>query len=125
MHLQLGFSEELPYAVESVDRVLSAFMFHHLKPSAKKQTLAEIRRVLAPSGSFHLVDFVEGNDPSGGLLAHIFFPSDASEDNPALPALMSQAGFADWKQLFSQAVIFGRIAYYKATLTKEPGATVA
>src|SRR5262245_62162845 len=41
-----GFSEELPYAEASFDRVLSAFMLHHLALEAKEKTLREVRRVL-------------------------------------------------------------------------------
>jgi SAM-dependent methyltransferase len=45
-----GKAGELPYADESVDRVLSAFMFHHLDDAEKKSALAEVRRALRPRG---------------------------------------------------------------------------
>jgi ubiquinone/menaquinone biosynthesis C-methylase UbiE len=52
-----GFAERLPYPDDSFDRVLSAFMYHHLKPAARETMLSEARRVLAPAGRLHLVDF--------------------------------------------------------------------
>jgi ubiquinone/menaquinone biosynthesis C-methylase UbiE len=52
-----GFSNDLPYANATFDRVLSSFMFHHLGAKEKAATLREVRRVLRPSGSVHLLDF--------------------------------------------------------------------
>jgi SAM-dependent methyltransferase len=58
-----GFSDDLPYLNGSFDHVFSTFMFHHLRAEQKKNTLAEVRRVLARGGSLHLLDFVR-SDPS-------------------------------------------------------------
>lgn len=55
-----GYAGALPYATASVDRVLSAFMLHHLDADERERTLGEVRRVLTPSGSLHLVDFGRG-----------------------------------------------------------------
>jgi ubiquinone/menaquinone biosynthesis C-methylase UbiE len=52
-----GFANELPYPDASFDRVFSSLMFHHLEREAKLATLRELRRVIAPSGSLHLLDF--------------------------------------------------------------------
>ena len=53
-----GFADALSYPDRSFDRVLSALMFHHLlKLEDKIKSLSEARRVLAPGGSLHLVDF--------------------------------------------------------------------
>src|SRR5215475_1104449 len=57
VQLDRGFADELPYPDGSVDRVLSAFMFHHLEPADRRSALREVRRVLAPGGSLHLLDF--------------------------------------------------------------------
>jgi len=54
-----GFANALPYADASFDRVFSSLMFHHLPHNAKLATLGEVRRVLKPGGSLHLLDFVE------------------------------------------------------------------
>jgi ubiquinone/menaquinone biosynthesis C-methylase UbiE len=52
-----GTAGALPYDDASVDRVLSAFMFHHLDDAEKERMLAEVRRVLRPGGQLHLADF--------------------------------------------------------------------
>jgi len=62
-----GFSEELPYPDASFDRVLSAFMLHHVKPERKPLALREAFRLLKPDGSLHLVDLKEGQHRAGGI----------------------------------------------------------
>jgi ubiquinone/menaquinone biosynthesis C-methylase UbiE len=52
----VGVATALPYADGSLDQVLSALMFHHVDPADRSVVLAEVRRVLAPGGRFHLVD---------------------------------------------------------------------
>src|SRR5262245_53202036 len=52
-----GFSDELPYAKASFDRVFSAFMLHHLALEVKEKTLREARRVVRSGGGFYEVDF--------------------------------------------------------------------
>jgi len=39
------------------DRIYSTMVFHHLRPHAKKEALADARRVLRSDGSFVVVDF--------------------------------------------------------------------
>lgn len=51
LRLDQGFTQDLPYPDASFDRVLSAFMFHHLQPNQKEKALREVRRVLTPTGS--------------------------------------------------------------------------
>jgi ubiquinone/menaquinone biosynthesis C-methylase UbiE len=57
VQLDRGYAERLPYADGSFDRVLSAFMYHHLKPEAREAMLSEVWRVLTSGGRLHLVDF--------------------------------------------------------------------
>jgi ubiquinone/menaquinone biosynthesis C-methylase UbiE len=66
VHLNRGFSDQLPYVDGSFDHVSVAGMFSLLAPAEKQATLCEIRRVLRPGGSFHLLDGV-GN-PVGSSL---------------------------------------------------------
>ncbi|MBC3194349.1 class I SAM-dependent methyltransferase [Pseudonocardia sp. C8] len=59
-----GGAEDLPYADAGVDRVLSSLMLHHLAADQQVPALREVRRVLAPGGSLHLVDM--DVDPRAG-----------------------------------------------------------
>src|SRR5262245_1667398 len=70
VHLDRGFSDALPYADGSFDRVFSCFMFHHLNDVDDKQrTLREARRVLERGGRVQLLDFTPFEpDKHGALL---------------------------------------------------------
>lgn len=67
IRVEQGYADDLPHADGSVDRVLSAFMFHHLPPGGKRAMLAEVRRVLVPGGVLALLDFDGVPRPLGPL----------------------------------------------------------
>jgi ubiquinone/menaquinone biosynthesis C-methylase UbiE len=112
-----GFADDLPYPEASFDRVFSTFMFHHLPPDKKGKTLCEARRVLAPGGSFHLLDFTPPKANSSGPLARYFHSSDRLKDNSVerILSLMNQAGFVSCEKVREGTMVFGilRIAYYQ------------
>ncbi|MGH7787028.1 MAG: class I SAM-dependent methyltransferase [Candidatus Binatia bacterium] len=114
--LDRGFSDALHYPDASYDRVLSALMFHHLDRDEKMQSLSEVRRVLKPNGSLHLLDFGGTGDRSDGFLAHLLHRSEHLRDSTgeAVLSLMRAAGFADATEVAQQRTIFGRIACYRA-----------
>ncbi len=120
VQLDRGFAEELPYPDASFDRVFSAFMFHHLEPDEKEKTLQEARRVLKPGGSLHLLDFGGANVRSDGFIARLLHRSELLRDNfgGRIPTLMREAGFADPTEVADRATIFGRVAYYRATVLR-------
>jgi len=113
-----GFADHMPYADSSFDRVFSSFMFHHLAADEKTATLGEIRRVLTPGGSLHLLDFVHEHDPHSGEPAHgrLIHRSGAVADRieSRMTSLMDEAGFADAKELKRGRNFFGPIAYFRA-----------
>ena len=89
-----GTAGELPYPDESVDRVLSALMFHHLDETEKGRMLAEVRRVLRPGGQLHLVDF---GGHHGGLVGRWVHRNEHLRANvgDGIPNRMRAAGLAD------------------------------
>jgi len=112
-----GFSDQLPYAQASFDRVFSSFMYHHLPHDEKENTLREVRRVLRPGGSFHLMDFA-GPHEHHGLFAHLFHAGECLQDNDAsaILDLFRQSGFTSSQKLSERRLIFGPIAYYQASV---------
>jgi ubiquinone/menaquinone biosynthesis C-methylase UbiE len=107
----LGSAGDLPYPDASVDRVLSALMFHHLDEAEKHRALSEIKRVLRPGGRLHLVDF-GGNHR--GLLARFTRRNPRLQDNAGdrIAARMREAGLTDVGELGR-----GRldVTFYRAT----------
>src|SRR5262249_47265634 len=69
IRLDRGFSDQLPYPDGAFDRVFSSFMLHHLEPEEKERTLREVRRVLKPGGSFHLLDFGGSGAAHDGVIS--------------------------------------------------------
>jgi ubiquinone/menaquinone biosynthesis C-methylase UbiE len=113
-----GFANELPYPAFSFDRVFSSFMFHHLKPDDREPTFREVRRVLKPGGSFHLVDFL-GREAShrGWLSSLIHSRHQLAGNSPSqILALMNNAGLVNLQKLADSVLFLGqlRIAYYQA-----------
>jgi ubiquinone/menaquinone biosynthesis C-methylase UbiE len=113
-----GFADHMPYADASFDRVFSSFMFHHLDPDEKTATLGEIRRVLKPGGSLHLLDFVREHSvhcgtKEHGHLIHRRGPV-AERIESRMTSLMNDAGFVDATELKRAKNFFGPIAYYRA-----------
>lgn len=116
IRLEQGFADEIGAPDQTYDRVLSALMFHHLQRDEKKRTLDEIRRVLRPGGSLHLLDFGAGHDPSAGLLARFLHRNEHLRDNATETVLdfLRAAGFAEVAELGDQHTIFGRVFFYRA-----------
>lgn len=116
VELHQGFAQRLPFPDESFDRVVSAFMFHHLAADVKTAALAEVRRVLRPGGSLHLVDFGGASDRSDGLAARVQHRNRLMADNlgERIPQLMTEAGFAGAAEMAHRATRLGRITHYRA-----------
>lgn len=113
-----GFSDHMPYADASFDRVFSSFMFHHLAASEKSATLGEIRRVLKTGGSLHLLDFtrVHGTHLGTGEHGRLVHSRGAVADRieGRMTSLMDEAGLANAKEVSRRRIFFGPIAYYRA-----------
>lgn len=123
-----GFSDGLPYPDGSFDRVLSAMMFHHLLSLDEKiKTLREVRRVLRPGGSFHLLDFDGGTAPSRGHLTRLLHrhghETEHSKDDSGdrIPTLMKEAGFTGpRKTAYRHLGIGAHVAYYEGSMPQGP-----
>jgi ubiquinone/menaquinone biosynthesis C-methylase UbiE len=126
VQLDRGFAEDLPYPDASFDRVLSAFMFHHLGPDEKEEALREALRVLKPGGSLHLLDFGGAKERPGGFMARLRHRHEHLRDDSGdhVPTLMQEAGFAEPTEVAHRVTkVLGRVTYYRATVQRsESGA---
>jgi ubiquinone/menaquinone biosynthesis C-methylase UbiE len=122
IRLDRGFSDALPYAEGSFDRVFSCFMFHHLNDGdEKRRTLREVARVLRRGGRLELLDFAPADAQLRGL-THRLHSSHRLEDNgeSRLLPLISSAGFAAGRTIRrSKLVGIFPIAYYQAAVPEE------
>ncbi|SDM00706.1 Methyltransferase domain-containing protein [Geodermatophilus siccatus] len=110
VQLDRGHAEELPYADDSVDVVLSSFMLHHVPDGERDAAMREVLRVLRPGGALHLVD-VGGSGGSGHR--HRFTREHAVDD---VPDLLRRAGFAEVVETGSDVHRWvGRYTLYRAT----------
>lgn len=110
----VGVATALPYADGSLDRVLSAFVFHHLSHEQKRATLREVRRVLKPGGSFALLDFGRPPGRLGVLLAPLLHPGRNARDNIRgnLPQFMRDAGFGEVHEAARRTTVVGSISHW-------------
>ncbi len=116
LQLDRGFADALPYPDASFDRVLSAFMLHHLEPAGKLPMLREVRRVLRPGGRLHLLDFGGTHHRPAGLLARRTHASPRIQDQMGdrIPALMRDAGFTEPVETGQQSIRAGQCAVFRA-----------
>lgn len=116
-----GFSDALAYPANSFDHVFSSFMYHHLPSNEKEQTLREIRRVLKPGGTLHLLDF-RGPESATSSLSLWFHSHHNLKNNSEKRILtsMAKAGLRDLRTVGYGTVLFGlgHVAYYQASALK-------
>ncbi|MEU8664913.1 class I SAM-dependent methyltransferase [Actinoplanes philippinensis] len=64
---EYAFAAALPLPDAHIDVALSSLMLHHLDGPGRDRALREVRRVLAPGGRLHVLDF-----DTGDLTASVF-----------------------------------------------------
>jgi ubiquinone/menaquinone biosynthesis C-methylase UbiE len=118
-----GFADALPYADATFDRVTSSLMFHHLPVAEREGALREARRVLAPGGSLHMLDFAGPLPRGAGRLARRIHSNphlrDSAEDR--VLGLLRAAGFADARVVARRAGTLAHMVYYEARTPRAPG----
>jgi ubiquinone/menaquinone biosynthesis C-methylase UbiE len=64
----------IPFPNGTFEKVLSAWVFHHLTTAQKSNAFREIYRVLKPGGELHIADWGKAEN---GMMRFLFFPSIA------------------------------------------------
>lgn len=98
VQLVQGYAEDLPFPDGRFDAVVSTLVFHHLPDDAKRQALAEVRRVLRAEGRFLLVDLGRPESTIARAVLGIGSLFDGRAHTRAnragkLPAMLHAAGF--------------------------------
>lgn len=133
VRLDRGYADRLPYPDGSIDRVLSSFMLHHLPADEKQGALREVRRVLAPGGRLHVLDFDPDPAAAGPLRrllgrthahggghshggGHAHGPTHHGDaGSPTVPALLTEAGLVDAAEVGHGTTLLGRHTFYRAS----------
>ncbi|GAA3337811.1 hypothetical protein GCM10020358_15540 [Amorphoplanes nipponensis] len=110
-----AFAGELPLPDADVDRVLSAFMLHHLDEGERLRALREVRRVLRPGGQLHIVD-VDGTPPedASGRGRKPRHPLVAASVPERVLAALAEAGLTNPTMTGRDTFRFGAYAFYRA-----------
>ena len=119
IYFEKGFSDNLPFADRTFDRIFSTLAFHHLTHPQKIKTIREIRRVLKRGGEFHLADYGLARSKSQYVLGRLIRVIDGAEttaDNIAgrLKILMKENGFLNVERTAYFKTILGTIRLFKA-----------
>ena len=122
LRLDRGFADALDYQDQHFDSVLSALMLHHLEPEQQLAALRQVRRVLRPGGSLHLVDFGGTEDPSDGFLVRRAHRHGRLRHNlgERIPQLMAEAGLEHATAVAHRVTILGRVGFYRASAGERP-----
>ena len=115
VRFELGYGDALPYAAGSFSRVFSSFMLHHLDAGAQTRLIAEVFRVLEPSGTLHLIDFVHSAHGGHGRKRPppAAAPPLRRSEQDVLDVLV-KAGFSDVRVDDERRVLLQRVLSYRA-----------
>ncbi|WP_018723749.1 class I SAM-dependent methyltransferase [Salinispora fenicalii] len=110
-----AFADDLPQSDDSVDRVLSSFVLHHIPVAEWVSMLREARRVLRPGGELHLVDLGWSQSGQNGGRPHRFGHTAESSPEQVLAAL-AEAGLRGARENgYGRARLGGYVFYRAAT----------
>lgn len=109
----------LPFPDQSLDRVISSLVFHHLTTEQKKNAFREIYRVLKPSGELHIADWGKAQNSAMRLAFYLIqildgFKTTSDNINNLLPRYIKEAGFREVRQGKYYNTVFGTIRLFEA-----------
>jgi len=110
IEFRVGVIESLPYADGTFDVVTSSLMMHHLPHELQVQGLAEIQRVLKPSGRLLIADMFRLSASLHDRLFALLTLHGGQAQRfgiQDLPALMKAAGFENIQQLDEHFLTIG------------------
>jgi ubiquinone/menaquinone biosynthesis C-methylase UbiE len=110
-----GMADRLPYLDNSLDRVVSCLVLHHLDTENKRRALQEVFRVLRPSGELHVADFGRPHNAVARLIAYAQRSAEMSANvNGLLPEMFRDAGFGQVEESTQYMTVAGTLSLYSA-----------
>lgn len=118
-----GLAQELPVEAASADVVTTSLVLHHLLPDDKRKALAEMKRVLKPSGRLHVADWGRPSDPLMSALFYVVqigdgFDRTADHRAGRLPEFIGGAGFDSSERYDRFRTAFGVIELLTAGVAR-------
>ncbi|MFT5884999.1 MAG: ubiquinone/menaquinone biosynthesis C-methylase UbiE [Arcticibacterium sp.] len=103
----------IPFPDSHFDKVISTWVFHHLRREEKIRAFKEIRRVLKPEGSFVLADWGKA---ANILMSILFFVLQVFDNyitsSDSIPELLKISGFSDISEQGYRNTFFGTLRYW-------------
>ena len=111
-----GMAFKLPYPDNSFDVAVSSLVIHHLTGPDKVRAFREVRRILRPSGWFHIVDFGKPFSLFTQIQARVMFRLEEAADNftGQIQPMLKEAGFSSAREAEKINTIFGPLWFYEA-----------
>ncbi len=113
-----GSATAPPLPPASFDRVLTTLVLHHLTTPQKRAALAAARTLLRPGGELHVADWGKPQNALMWVASLGFRWFDGAETTGAnlrgeLPALVTEAGFADVHEVDRRMTPLGSLVYLR------------
>lgn len=112
----LGTATRLPYPDQSIDRILTTFVFHHLAKEDKQRAAAEAFRILRHGGELHVLDFGKPHSAYTLLISYLMRWTEELLENMQglLPDIFRAAGFSVVEEREHFSTLFGSVSLYQA-----------
>ena len=106
--------KRLPFGDNSIDKVMSSLVFHHISTDRKPLILKEIFRVLKPGGKIIIADFGRPSGFWSVFASNFLMLLEPIGDNirGRIPGFMEQAGFRNVEEKGRIKTAFGVLTYY-------------
>lgn len=109
----------IPFSADSIDRVASSLLFHHLSADDKRRGLREIHRVLSPGGKLCVADWGKAQNilMRGAFLGVQLldgFATTGENVRVGLSPILEESGFTTVKEIHHEMTLFGTLSLYEA-----------
>ncbi len=114
-----GIPGELPFEENIFDRIVSAWVFHHLDHHQKEAAFRMIYKALKPGGMLLVADWGRPDNVLMRFLSFLVqlvdnFRTTEANLRGLLPDYMENAGFVQQEICGSRNTLFGTLVYYRA-----------